>query len=425
MKLNTLNIIVFIGLLAIIGVIAMQILTLTQAYTFEKNETAEKIHFALQDVVNKIYRDNNNNIPNTTPIKKLTEDYYIVNVNDVFDAEVLEYYLKNEFQKVKLDMDYEYAMYNCASDEMVYGEYVTAAGLVREDKLKCENCFTKKPGLVYYFAIRFPQLRYNYITSLQQYWVYTAVLLLVLAIYVYSVILLLKQKKYTELQKDFINNMTHEFKTPLSSILIASNFAAKQEVIHNNPKLSKYMKIIIEQSNKLNQHIERILYVAKTDSDFIGIEKQTFNILETLELVKENALLKYEHATVSLQSDYKEYDVTADKFHFYNIAFNIVENAVKYGTSYPEITIKVFTEGHNLKMEFTDNGPGIPAADAEYVFDKFYRVPRQGKKEVEGFGIGLFYVKKICELHKWKIRLTNNQGPGIMIAITIPEKQNP
>ena len=421
MKFNTLNIIVLVGLIAIVGVITMQLVMLNQAYTFEKKELGEKIHFALQDVVNKIYRDNKNELPNTSPIKKVSEDYYVVNVDDVFEADILEFYLKNEFQKVKLDMDYEYAIYNCGSDEMMYGEYINAMGVKKNDKLKCKNCFTKRAGLVYYFAVRFPQLRYNYITSLQQYWIYTGVLFLVLVIYVYSVILLLKQKKYTELQKDFINNMTHEFKTPLSSILIASNYAAKQEAIESNPKLSKYLRIIIEQSNKLNQHIERILSVAKTESGVVSLEKKEFNVVETLDLVKENAGLKFDKATVTLQSSSTDYLIKADEFHFYNIAYNVVENAIKYGSDRPNIAISINEEHKGLALRFTDDGPGIHPDHIDYVFDRFYRVPRQDKSEIEGFGIGLFYVKKICELHGWKISIHNNEGNGVTITIHIPK----
>jgi two-component system phosphate regulon sensor histidine kinase PhoR len=422
LKFNKLNIIVFIGLIAIVGVLTMQLLMLNQAYTFEKKDLGEKIHFALQDVVNKIYRDNNNELPNASPIKKVSEDYYVVNVDDVFEAEVLEYYLKAEFQKVQLEMDYEYAIYDCASDEMVYGGYVSPkAGSTPGERLECENCFTKRAGLVYYFAIRFPNLHYNYITSLQQYWIYTGVLLLVLVIYVYSVLLLLKQKKYTELQKDFINNMTHEFKTPLSSILIASNYAVKQQEIEANPKLNKYLRIIIEQSNKLNQHIEKILNVAKSDSSLIGLEKKETSLVETLNLVKENALLKFENATVSIVSDKPEYRTTADEFHLYNIVYNIVENAIKYGTDAPHIAMHLKDAGKYVELAFKDNGPGIPAAHIDYVFDRFYRVPHQNKKEIEGFGIGLFYVKKICELHGWKISIKNNTDAGITITIAIPK----
>ncbi|AWH84515.1 sensor histidine kinase [Flavobacterium album] len=422
MKFNKLNIIVFIGLLAIVGVLTMQLVMLNQAYMFEKKELGEKIHFALQDVVKKIYRDNKSEPPAASPIKKVSEDYYVVDVQDDFEAEILEFYLKTEFQKVKLDMDYEYAMYDCSSDEMVYGEYVTMSGkTASSEKMQCENCFTKRPGLVYYFAVRFPQLRHSYINSLQQYWIYTGVLLLVLVIYVYSVFLLLKQKKYTELQKDFINNMTHEFKTPLSSILIASNYAVKQHEIEANPKLNKYLRIIIEQSNKLNQHVERILSVAKTDSNIITLEKKRFNIVDTLELVKENALLKFEQASVKIVSDKPEYFVKADEFHFYNIAYNIVENAVKYGNVSPEVVVLI-TENKGLDLQFSDNGPGIPQEHIDYVFDRFYRVPRENAKDVEGFGIGLFYVKKICELHGWKASIKNNAGQGMTVTLHIPKK---
>ena len=400
----------------------MQLVMLKQAFMFERKEIGNKIHFALQDVVNKIYGDNVNDAPSATPIKKVSDDSYIVNVNDVFEAEILEYYLKSEFQKVQLDVDYEYAIYDCASDEMVYGKYINASGNEASEDIKCENCFTKKEGLVYYFAIRFPHLNYTYMESLQQYWIYTGVLFLVLVIYVYSVFTLLKQKRYTELQKDFINNMTHEFKTPLSSILIASNYAAKQEEIEAHPKLNKYLQIIIEQSNKLNQHIERILNVAKAENNLMTLEKKEFNIVDTLELVKDNASLKYPDAAITFSTPKQQYKVMADAFHFYNIAYNIVENAVKYNNTTPQITIAIQETAKGLDLLFSDNGPGIPSQHIDYVFDRFYRVPRENKKEVEGFGIGLFYVKKICEHHGWKISIKNNQPNGVTITISIPKK---
>lgn len=400
----------------------MQLVMLNEAYTFEKKEVGEKIHFALQDVVTKIYRDNNSELPAQTPIKKVAEDYYIVNVDDVFEADVLKYYLKSEFQKVKLDVDYEYAIYNCASDEMVYGEYVANNGTATAtDTQKCVNCFTKRAGLVYYFAVRFPGLTHSYVSSLQLYWIYTGVLLLVLVIYVYSVVLLLKQKKYTELQKDFINNMTHEFKTPLSSILIASNYAVKQEAIETNPKLSKYLTIIIQQSNKLNQHIERILSVAKTESGLVSLEKKTFSLTDTLALVKDNASLKFENATVTLSAN-GQHSIIADEFHFYNICYNIVENAIKYGPEKPQVAITLTKNRQGLLLQFKDNGPGIAKEHLDFIFDRFYRVPRENAKEVEGFGIGLFYVKKICDLHKFKISAANNaDAPGITISLQLPK----
>lgn len=423
MKFNKLNIIVFIGLVAIVGVITMQLVMLSEAYKFEQKELGEKIHFALQDVVTRIYLDNSTEPPVDSPIKKVRDDYYVVNVNDAVEASILEYYLKNEFIKAKLDLDYEYAIYDCASDAMVYGEYINMEGqTVENQNMKCENCFTKRAGLVYYFAVRFPKMTLSHLNSLGMYWVYTAVLFLVLVIYVYSVFLLLKQKRYTELQKDFINNMTHEFKTPLSSILIAGNYAVKQPEIEDNVKLSRYLNIIVEQGNKLNQHVERILSVAKNDSGIGRLQKKPFGLNDTLQHVKDNASIKFERAHVSLTTSGTDFTILADEFHVYNILYNIVENAIKYGPANPEVAISVNSQSKGALIQITDNGPGIPQEHIEFVFDRFYRVPRENKTDVEGFGIGLFYVKKICELHGWKIALRNNTGaPGITVTIAIPK----
>jgi len=419
MKWSRLNLIIAIGLLAIIGVLGMQLLMLSRAFDFEKKEFGEKIHFALQDVVQKIYRDNQTDLPITNQIKKVTDDYYIVNVDDVFEAEVLEYYLKTEFQKVKLDIDFEYAIYDCASDQMMYGSYISSNDKPKEN---CENCFEKGEGLVYYFAVRFPQLKYSLIGSLGQYWIFTGILLLVLVIYVYSVWLLLQQKKYAELQTDFINNMTHEFKTPLSSILIASNYSHQQPEIRNNPKLSKYTEIIIQQSQKLNQHIERILMVAKGESQWIHLEKQKVDIGETIRLVVENVMLKAGDSAKIITTVPEQLFVNADAFHLYNIIFNLVENAVKYSGDKPQINIKTEMNSQGLKLCVLDNGIGIDKKYQEHVFDKFYRVPRTDKKDIEGFGIGLSYVKKIIDLHHWKIQIQNHSQGGLEVTVSIPKK---
>lgn len=419
MKFTRLNSIILAGFICIAGVLTMQLLMLNQAYSFEKKDFQEKIHFALQDVVKRIYKDNKTQLAITNQVKKITDDYYIVNLDDVFEHEVLEYYLKTEFQKVNLDLDYEYAIYDCATDEMIYGSYISSDTGKPE---KCEKCFKKNEGLIYYFGIRFPGLQHKFITSLGQYWIYTAILFLVLIIYVYSVILLLKQKKYTELQTDFINNMTHEFKTPLSSILIASQYATSQEEIKNNPKLTKYMQIITNQSHKLNHHIERILNVAKGDGKWIELEKKPIPLKEALELVKENTLLKTTkncRITIEVTDTVK---ILADEFHFNNILFNLIDNAVKYCSDNPEIVIKSSATEKGVTLTFSDNGSGISSQHIDYVFDKFYRVPRENKKDIEGFGIGLFYVKKIIDLHHWKISIKNNTTKGITVSLFIPKK---
>lgn len=419
MKLSKLNIVILIGFLAIIGVIVMQLLLINNAYNLEKKEIEDKIFFTLQDVLEKVYRDKNSNLTVTDQVKKESDNYYIVNVNDEFESTIIEHYLTEEFLRLKLDLAFEYAVYNCSSNSLVYGSYISSNG--EKEPIKCKTCFTKNNDYTYYFALHFPELKQNYFKNLNQYWIYTGVLFFLLVIYVYSVLLMLKQKKYTELQKDFINNMTHEFKTPLASILIASNYSKEQPEIKNNPRLARYNQIIIDQSNKLNQHIEKILYVAKTESKQMFIEKTKVDLLPVLELVKENVFLKFEkNIEVEIVCS-KKYLINADKFHFYNVLFNLVDNAVKYSGKKPKIKLKVKEKNKKLVIQISDNGSGIPEKDLSFIFDKFYRVAREDSKEIEGFGIGLSYVKKICNMHHWKIEIKNNKDQGITAEITIQD----
>jgi two-component system phosphate regulon sensor histidine kinase PhoR len=420
MKLSRFNIVIIIGFLAIVGVIIMQLFLINNAHNLAKKDTEDKIFFALQDVLEKLYKDNETGLLVANQVEKVSDNYFTVNVNYEFENTVLEHYLISEFQKNNLDVDFEYAVYNCTSDQMAFSNHINSNG--KKEPIKCPTCFTKNPEYTYYFAIRFPDIEQNYFKNLNQYWIFTSVLFLVLIIYVYSVLLMLKQKKYTELQRDFINNMSHEFKTPLASILIASNYVKQQNEIKQNPKLMKYNQIIVNQTNKLNEHIEKILYVAKTESKQMLIDKNFFELKPVLDLLKDNIILKYDKE-IDIQINLaKPFKIKADEFHIYNILFNLVDNAVKYTDISPKIEIDVTEINKQLSIQIKDNGCGIPAKDLPFVFDKFYRVSRKDISNIEGFGIGLSYVKKICDLHHWKIGITNNSDKGITVTIQINSK---
>jgi two-component system phosphate regulon sensor histidine kinase PhoR len=420
MKLSRFNIVIIIGFLAIVGVIIMQLFLINNAHKLAKKDTEDKIFFALQEVLEKLYKDNLTGLLVANQVEKVSGNYFTVNVNYEFENSILEHYLISEFEKNNLDVDFEYAVYNCSSDKMAFSNHINSNG--KKEPIKCPTCFTKNPKYTYYFAIRFPDIEQNYFKNLNQYWIFTTVLFLVLIIYVYSVVLMLKQKKYTELQKDFINNMSHEFKTPLASILIASNYVKEQNEIKDNPKLKKYNQIVVNQTNKLNEHIEKILYVAKTESKKMLIDKTKFELRPVLELVKDNIQLKYDKEIDIDVITIKKYVLKADEFHMYNILFNLVDNAVKYSGLSPKIEIVVAEINQQLSIQIIDNGCGIPPKDLPFVFDKFYRVSRQDIKNIEGFGIGLSYVKKICDLHRWKITISNNSDKGIVVTIIVNHK---
>jgi two-component system phosphate regulon sensor histidine kinase PhoR len=414
LKTNKLNIIIVLGLVATIGILIVQLLWTKQSFTLEEKKFSQKAHIALLEVVKHLYEGTNHDLPTENPIKKIANDYYVVNIDNDFDAEILEFYLKSEFKKVNLITDFEYAMYNCQSDEMVYGNYISATNKTPKN---VSVYFPKHKDLVYYFAIRFPSETSYLFNSLRFWFILSTGLIIVLLVYVYSIYTIIQQKKYSELQRDFINNMTHEFKTPLSSILIASTYLKQQETIKTDEKLDKYTQIIINQGNKLNNHIEKILSISKWDTIPMTLEKHKIEIIPIIESVIENINLKYDTTAITIKSISPSLFISADEFHFSNLVYNILENAIKYSDGKPEIIIKISKTKNHLLLQFIDNGTGISEKDLPFVFDKFYRIPGKKTHEVNGFGLGLFYVKKVCTLHQWKISIKNNSEKGITVSI--------
>ncbi|MFC4477124.1 sensor histidine kinase [Flavobacterium chungangensis] len=421
MKINKLNSIILLGLVAIISILVAQLLWTKEAFTIEQKKLSQKAHIALLEVAKKLYEGTNHELPFQNPVQKIANDYYIVNVDNEFEPDILEFYLKTEFKKMNITTDFEYAMYNCQSDEMIYGDYIS----LYKKKAECKKTvyFPKHKNLVYYFAVRFPNETTYLFSSMRFWFVLSTALILILLIYVYSIFKLLQHKKYSELQRDFINNMTHEFKTPLASILIASKYLIEQKPIKEDKKLYTYTDIIINQGNKLNGHIEKILNIAKSDYAPLELKKESILIVPIIEEAIENIQLKYPEASIKIETSSKEYLLETDIFHFGNLVYNLLDNAVKYCNEKPEITIKFTEENNCLKLEFIDNGIGINPKKISFIFDKFYRVQNEKSNEVNGFGLGLYYVKEICSLQNWKIKAENNKEKGVTITLSIPNKK--
>jgi two-component system, OmpR family, phosphate regulon sensor histidine kinase PhoR len=416
MRINKLNIALLLGFVVIVGIMILQFFLLRQALHYEEKKFAQKVHVALLEVSSKLNVEGKTALPQTNPIEKISNNYYVVNVNSKFEAASLDYYLKNEFEKFDIVTDFEYGFYDCTNECMKYGDYVFEG---KKQKTNPINFALAKNNMAYYFAVHFPQLNSYIYKGLKIWIIFSLVMLVVLVLYGYSAFAILQQKKYAALQKDFINNMTHEFKTPISSILIASNFLNKQESILQDEKLKKYATLITEQANKLNGHVEKVLHLAKTESNSLALQKTTFNAISTLQAVVENILLKYPDTKITMDVP-NTFLLHADEFHFSNMLYNLLDNAVKYAMVLPVIQIQLKAVHTQTQLSITDNGMGIPAKDLHNVLEKFYRVQHAKSNEVNGFGLGLFYVNRICKEHKWTLHLTSIEQKGTTVNILIP-----
>jgi two-component system, OmpR family, phosphate regulon sensor histidine kinase PhoR len=416
MRINKLNIALLLGFVVIVGIVVLQFFLLRQAVQYEEKKFAQKVHVAFLEVASKLNVEGKTALPQTNPIEKVSKDYYIVNVNSKFEPASLNYYLKNEFEKFDIETDFEYGFYDCTKECMKYGDYISIAN---KTNAKHINFALAKNNMAYYFVVHFPQLNKYIYKQLNIWIIFSLVMLVVLVLYGYSAFTILQQKKYSELQKDFINNMTHEFKTPISSILIASNFLDKQEPILQDEKLKKYTELITQQAFKLNGHVEKILHLAKSDSKPLVLQKTMINLSQAIQSVVENILLKYPNAKITVDAT-EEYAIEADEFHFSNLVYNLLDNAVKYAIKESEILIRLKSVHKNIHLSFIDNGMGIPAKDLQNVLEKFYRVQHAKSNEVNGFGLGLFYVNRICKEHKWILSLKSIVDKGTEVTILIP-----
>lgn len=414
MRIKKLNIIISLGLVAIIGILIAQLLWTKQAYNLEDRKFNQKVNIALMEVVDKMTEGKASFTEN--PVQIIANDYYVVNINNEFHPAVLEHYLKTEFTRFQINTDYVYALYNCHSDQMIYGKYMTSH---QEEPSEKVIQFPKHKNLTYYFSIRFPDKTTYLISSLRFWYLLTFALIIILLVYVYSIYTIIQQKKFSELQRDFINNMTHEFKTPLSSILLASEALNKQELIQGNSKLQTYTSIIINQSYKLNNHIEKILNIAKNDASGLSLKPQKIILLPFIQEIADTIKQKNENISIQIEIE-NNISILADEFHFTNIVYNLLDNSIKYCETKPEILISSDKDSKGLYLKFKDNGMGIPAKNLAHIFDKFYRVNTNKSEEINGFGLGLFYVKKIVQQHNWKISVENNKDQGITTTLFFP-----
>ena len=186
--------------------------------------------------------------------------------------------------------------------------------------------------------------------------------------------------------------------------------------------MKKYTGIIIEQAGKLNSHVEKVLNLARAEGNLFTINKEQIDIEKAIENEVENIRLKYPVADITFTSSVAGKKINADAFHFANLVYNLLDNSIKYSHGVPRITVAVAEDKQNIILSVKDEGPGISKKHLENIFDKFYRVPGKQSTEVAGFGLGLFYVKKICDAHKWKITAASELDKGTTITVLIPKK---
>jgi len=248
------------------------------------------------------------------------------------------------------------------------------------------------------------------------------IIIIIILIFTITTYIIYRQKKLSEIKNDFVSNMTHELKTPISTISLAAQMLEDTSISPDKKNIETICNIIKNESNRLSNQVEKVLQTAIFDQGIIKLKKREINISKILEKIYNNFIIQVEkeNGSLSLNLAAKESMIFADEIHFTNVLMNLLENALKYKKDIPEIKIDTYNKDNYLYISIKDNGIGIKNEDKKRVFDKFYRVPTGNIHNVKGFGLGLSYVKKIIEEHDGKITLISKVNKGSEFIIKIP-----
>ncbi|RMG78245.1 MAG: sensor histidine kinase [Bacteroidetes bacterium] len=415
--------VVFFGILAVVGIIALQVYLLKKTWDVQEQEFNEKVVIALQSVA-KGFEKLGSPLPSYDIIKQVSSNYYVVNINDDIDANNLEYFLRKELEEVGLTETFEYSIYDCETNEMVYGGLISYSpgedtSNIKKEALPVYNEFP------YYFGVRFPNREGHIFSSMRMTAIFAIILGITLLFFLYSIFVILRQKRLSEMQKDFINNMTHEFKTPISTINISADVFLSHNQIQSDKRLRQYAHIIKDQSQRLNGQVEKVLQLARIEKDNFRLSLEEVNFHELLEDILSSIRLKVESEGGELVCHFNAHNarILADRLHLTNILYNLLDNALKYCKDAPRITLSTEDKGRGFCFKIKDQGIGIAKEQQAKVFKKFYRVPTGNVHNIKGFGLGLFYVKNICQAHGWKLHLESEEGAGTTISIFIKNER--
>lgn len=248
--------------------------------------------------------------------------------------------------------------------------------------------------------------------------------LIIIGCFAYTIYIILRQKKMSEMKTDFINNMTHEFKTPVATIMIASESLKDPEINADTKRVERLAGIIYDENVRLGNHIERVLNIAKIEKENLNLVFEPLNINDLVEGVAESMSLQFQKYGAKLILDLKANpdEIVGDELHLSNVVFNLVDNALKYGKDDPFVKLSTHTQGDQIVITVEDNGIGMSKDQQSRIFEQFYRIHTGNLHDVKGFGLGLSYVSDIVKRMKGKISVKSEKNKGSTFEVILPIK---
>ncbi len=342
----------------------------------------------------------------------------------VYDPGVIDSLIKINLKKAGVKTTYEFGIYDPFNNRMV----IQKTGKYPQELLTESFAYNlaASPGSFYApekLLIYFPNEQQVVIRQIWKLLSISIVLFLIIIVAFYLTIqTVFRQKKLSEMKNDLINNMTHEFKTPISTIALACEALRDRDIQKSEDIYNNYISVISEENKRLGEMAEQILQQAVFAKGKMKLDKETLDMHMIIEDAANRKQLEVQskNGNIEVQNNAAESMVYGDQTHLTNVIINLLDNAIKYTTKAPEIVINTVNKGDNILIRVSDNGIGISKSNQKKIFEKLYRVHTGNVHDFKGFGLGLNYVKVIVELHKGSISVDSEPGKGSTFTVVLP-----
>jgi two-component system phosphate regulon sensor histidine kinase PhoR len=359
--------------------------------------------------------------------KDLYQEYREVNVplNKRVHPQTLDSMLRAELRNLSIFSEYEYKVTSAKRDSVIFTRASNRAVFLPANSYETPlfpKDMIRDSGML---TITFPDKSNIILSNLTAMMGLSGGLLLVLIFsFGYTIHSILMQKKISEMKTDFINNMTHEFKTPVATIMIASEALKDPELTSDKRSIDRLANIIYDENVRLGSHIERVLNIAKIEKGDLKLEHKEVEMNDLLAAIVDSMSLQLQKRNASIELDLSANRaiVMGDELHLSNVIFNLLDNANKYSPENPQIKISTFSSGRNLIIRVEDKGIGMSKDQLSKIFDQFYRIPTGNLHDVKGFGLGLSYVNNIVKRLNGTIKVKSEKDVGSEFEISFPLK---
>lgn len=421
MKKSLFQIIIVINSIVLLGIIFTQIYWVRAAYLLMEEQFSGSVRIAMKSVASQMLNyelksgkflppegsnDTSGHVPD---LRKISEN-------------LLDFKVNEEFNCMQVGRNYEYAVIDLRNEEFIFGRFDIYKNELITSRHQIQiTGFRESEN--YILTAYFPDER-NIILMKMIAWLIVSLVfsILLILVFFYTLKLFYRQKKLSEIKTDFINNMTHEFKTPIATISLASEMLMKKNIREDQAKCQRYARIIFDENSRLQYQVDQILSVALLEKGRFKLKKTEIDVNALIQKIVDNFELTVKERDGELKSHYcaRKFTVMADREHLTNVIVNLLDNANKYSREKPWIRIGTSSTDDGLIISVEDKGIGISPENQQMIFNNLYRVSTGNLYSFKGFGIGLYYVKTVIEAHGGHINLTSELNKGSRFDVFLP-----